>query len=339
MPLALTTAASFACSPNLNFDFSFDAGSSGPPPPPPCCCDVPLLDPATGVIPPRPSGPPAATSGSGVLAVSKMYFGDTDRSGQASAVAWKTYGLNIDHKFTMESSTDACTLVAGASCATQLDGNNGVDNSFGANLVPIFGTLSSSFSQTGNAAIEQGGGTMLLRLDGVGSGANYAPLPGALYRAVPTSSPPKWDGSDVRDVDDISLVGADLSQPLAVFPDGYMSQRTWVGAPAAGLAYLDLHIETMPPIPVRHVQIVMNVAPDDDSAVEGTLSGVIRAADLVAAFQMSRGTYRRPSARARRSSRSRLSSSRRATSWKMEPTSLGRRATRSRSAWDSTPSR
>jgi hypothetical protein len=224
-----------------------------------------------------------------------MFFGDSDRSGGPNQDAWKKCGLNIDHAFTTESSTDSCTLVSGASCAVQLDGNNGIDNAFGANVAPMLqffapgGEQGTAFSATANGAIERGAGTMLVRLDGVGNAASYAPLAGALYRAVPTSSPPKWDGTDVRDVDDASVVSADITQPLAAFPAGYMNERTWVGAPAASVAYLDVPVlATMPPLRIRHVQVLINVAPDNATA-QGVLSGLIPEADLVAWFRLMAG--------------------------------------------------
>lgn len=304
--LALLALTAGACNPNFNFNFEWDSGAvSGPPappPPPPCCCDVPLLDPTTGVVPARPAGPAAAASGSVVLAVSRLYFDDTDPGGNPSQDAWKKYGLNIDRKFTTEASTNTCTLAVGATCSVRLDGDNGFDNSFGANVVPMLDYLASglerstpTYASNANAAVEQGGGTMLVRLDGVGGEPSYAPLPGALYRAVPTTAPPKWDGSDIRDVDDVSLVGADLSRPLAAFPGGYMNERRWVGAPAADTAYIDLHMfvdaamVATPPIAVRHVQLLLDVAPDNATAAHGILSGVIRTSDLVQGFRIFAG--------------------------------------------------
>lgn len=230
--------------------------------------------------------------------MSKLYFGDVDPGGQPSQDAWRKYGLNIDRKFTTEASTDTCKLAVGATCSVQLDGDNGVDNSFGANVVPMLDFIESdlqrstpTYDSNANAAVEQGGATMLVRLDGVGGEPSYAPLPGALYRAVPTAAPPKWDGSDIRDVDDVSLVGADLSRPLAAFSAGYMNERRWVGAPAADTAYVDLHmfvnaaLVPTPPIAVRHVQLLLDVAPDDATAAHGIVSGIIRTSDLVEGFR------------------------------------------------------
>jgi hypothetical protein len=56
---------------------------------------------------------------------------------------WMTIGWNLDGKCTTASSTDVCTLSAGASFSMQDDGTGGIDNSYGENICPILDTLSS----------------------------------------------------------------------------------------------------------------------------------------------------------------------------------------------------
>ncbi len=276
-----------ACDADL---FGPSSSSGGAPPPcvngPTCCGLATLPETGTdaGAIPSRPNGAPPPSGGKVVLAVSQIFFGDTDRQGAPSETAWQRYGLNIDGKTTGLGSTDTCTPVTGAQCNALLDGDNGIDNAFGETVMPILTTLDSTFSQTANAAIQQGAPTLLVELDGTGSGASYTSMTGALYRAAPASAV-QWNGDDVRNVDPLSLVGGSIAQPTTVFPDGYMNGRSWVGMAPAGSAWLDLHIPVggseLPPVPIEHVQIVMQVAADGSSAT-GTLAGVIRTSDAVA---------------------------------------------------------
>jgi len=270
-----------------------------PCPPGSCCAGMCCAQPAIGTdaatLPAKPNAPGASGSAATVLAISKLYFGDTDRSGRASSSAWQTYGLNIDGKVTGWDATNVCTLASGASVCTQVDGKGGVDNSFGENIVPIILTLDDMFASDANGSIEHGGGTMLLQLDALGSSDSYSLLPGALYRAMPTEQPPRWDGTDIRDVDDVSLVGGDISKPLALLPDGYMNDRFWVGGLSSGAAYFDVQAMSgtgafLPPIPLHHVQVAMRIAPGNGSATSGVLSGVARTADVVAWFQLWAGT-------------------------------------------------
>jgi hypothetical protein len=261
------------------------------------CCEAPAPGTDAGRLPPRPSASAASATTATVFAISKLYFGDLDQAGQPSTTAWKTYGLNIDGKVTAENSTNVCTRIEDAICETQLDGDNGIDNSFGENVVPVIETLSAMFSSYVNQQIQQGGGTLLLQLDGLGSSDSYAPLPGALYRAMPTPQPPRWDGTDVRNVDTVSLIGGDISKPIALLPNGYMNDRVWVGGLASGTVYFDLQVTSdnggvglMPPLPLQHVQVAMHVASGNGSAASGTLSAVARAQDVVAWLQLFAGT-------------------------------------------------
>ena len=62
--------------------------------------------------------------------------------GDASASDWATIGFDLDGKCSTKVSTDVCTLAPGASKATQIDGNGGIDNSWGENICPILETVS-----------------------------------------------------------------------------------------------------------------------------------------------------------------------------------------------------
>jgi hypothetical protein len=253
-----------------------------------CVCTQPATGTGDGAFPAKPAAPAASGSAPTVFAISKLYYGDTNRGGVSSPDAWKSYGLNIDGKVTGAGATEACTPVPGSLCESSLDGNDGLDNAFGENVLPIIITTGGADSPSfANAALQRGGGTILIRLDGLGSADDASLLPGSLYRALPTATPPAWEGSDVRDVDAYSVVGGDASQPTALLPSAYMSGRVWVAGPASGPAYLDSQIAAgsaagrtlLPPLPVRRLQIVMQIAPDGRSAT-GTLAGIVRTDDI-----------------------------------------------------------
>jgi hypothetical protein len=61
-----------------------------------------------------------------------------------SATGWQLIGFNLDGKCTIASSTDACTLAAGAPRSAQDDGTGGIDNSYGENICPIFETFAGA---------------------------------------------------------------------------------------------------------------------------------------------------------------------------------------------------
>jgi hypothetical protein len=135
-------------------------------------------------------------------AVHRLYLGDTDRTGVTNPEAWKSFGYDLDGKITTQLSTDVCTLMAGASKSVQIDGNGGIDNSWGANIVPIFQTLDSTFSQSENNLIQSGGPTQLFYVvgfdDSVGNmttaaGLSGAALSGASYSIAHGGMAPTWD--------------------------------------------------------------------------------------------------------------------------------------------------
>jgi hypothetical protein len=244
-------------------------------------------------VPPNPGGPTPSGNGSTVLAISKFYYGDTDRKGVTSPDAWQAYGLNIDGKVTTKTSTDVCTLAAGATKTAQVDGTNGIDNSFGENILPIIITINgSSFSQTANENIQQGGTTMMIRLDQLGSDPDYSPLPGLGYRAGPTTSPPAWSGSDVRTIDSESLKGGNPATPSLSFVGGYMNSRVWVGVPPVDNTGFDMHFwnAEASTVPMTHVQLTMLVDANNASATQGVLSGILNTNQFVLYLQMIAGS-------------------------------------------------
>ena len=98
--------------------------STNPSCPPGACCEACCGVPATGTdagrLPPRPKAPAETGNAPTVFAISKMYFGDTDRTGHPSDTAWTAYGLNIDGKVTSARSTNTCTLVWPSVCLQRL---------------------------------------------------------------------------------------------------------------------------------------------------------------------------------------------------------------------------
>lgn len=82
----------------------------------------------------------------GTMAVSLSLTGVDLGDGVASTDHWKGIGYNLDGKCTTKTSTDTCTLAAGAALSTQDDGANGIDNSYGENLCPIFDAEAGSYA-------------------------------------------------------------------------------------------------------------------------------------------------------------------------------------------------
>ncbi len=102
-------------------------------------------DPSQCALPPGPSTQPPNTTGqTTVIAVSQLFFGDTDRNGNASPTAWKQFGYNLDGLISTKTDANHCRLIAGANPTNvKTDGDGGIDNSFGSNLMPLVTSLSA----------------------------------------------------------------------------------------------------------------------------------------------------------------------------------------------------
>ena len=114
----------------------------------------PVVEDTEGLPPPAGPTHPGDGTGSTVFAISKLYLGDTDRAGVKSAAAWKSFGFNLDNKVSTESSTDLCKPRAGGKkSAVYPDGNHGIDNSFGKNILPIITGVAADASTAVNEGI------------------------------------------------------------------------------------------------------------------------------------------------------------------------------------------
>ena len=126
-------------------------------------------DPTCGAAaqPPCSTGGPTKIASAHNYAVHQLFLGDTDPDGTPDATnGWTHYGYDIDGKDTTSASTDVCRLVTGAVARTQQDGPNGLDNSFGANLLPQIAELAPNPSSAVNASIAQGHFTVMTDVTG-----------------------------------------------------------------------------------------------------------------------------------------------------------------------------
>ncbi|HTQ43203.1 MAG TPA: hypothetical protein VMI75_10645 [Polyangiaceae bacterium] len=272
-----------------------------------CCSQLP---PGACVVPPPPSGASSGGSTPHNYAVHKLYLGDTDRMGLTNPDAWRALGYNLDGKITTSASTDVCTLVAGASKSVQIDGSGGIDNSWGANIVPILATLDSTFSQTENNLLQEGWPTQLFYAVGfddsagnmtTATGLSGAALFGANYSMANGGMAPTWDLSTHWPLGPESLNcfpsgGTDgcttSTDPIGAadvkFPAAYQTQGTFVnGAPS--LITLQISIGPTPMTLNLHGAVVTFDPQVPGAVTNGTIAGVINTQELIAALKQVAG--------------------------------------------------
>jgi len=266
LTLGLSVAA-FGCG---GSDDDNNAATNPEPTEQPCDCGQPPED---------PEGP--AGDGDGVvLAVNKLFLGDTDRNGTADPDAWKSIGYNLDNYKSTASSKNVCKPRAGAQPSIHVDGNDGIDNAFGKGILPAIALLADNPTATVNDEIADGSFTLMLKLDEVGTGDNYSGIKASLYAGGNLEAEPKWDGTDEWPVMPELLNGGDINSPKIVFTDSYVADRTWVGKADKldiSIAIQDVSLT----LTINHAVITMDLESGNSGAKNGTIAGILEVDQLL----------------------------------------------------------
>jgi hypothetical protein len=247
----------------------------------------------TGAQPPGPPDGAGPGDGAGtVFAIKALYLGDTDRNFKKSSSAWKEYGFNLDGKISTETSTDLCAPRAGGKKTSAYpDGLNGIDNSFGKNIVSLIDSLSPDPSKTVNAEIADGQFTLMLDIDKLGAGANYNPLVTSLYGGAELEAPPKFDGTDVWPVLRELLDGGDIEKPLVKFEKSYLNNNTWVSGTKADINLKLAVAGYTLQLTIGSAVIAMDINEARTGATNGIIAGVIETESFIKELKKVAGAF------------------------------------------------
>jgi hypothetical protein len=232
--------------------------------------------------------PPASPSGAATadttdvrtFAFTDIFFGETNRAASADgaakdANAWKTYGYNLDGLVTDASSTNVCAAV--------VDGNNGIDNSFGKTILPLIEDYTSNPSATLSNRIKQSGSfTVLATIKGLSNDPNQSAtgLSGDIRAGADLGQTPTFTTSESWPYDETPIVpfsGAYINNGTFVYGNGNITVPITVVIGGQSLS-----------ININHAVITFNHT-SDDQLTNGTIAGVVNTEDLVAAIQKAAG--------------------------------------------------
>lgn len=254
--------------------------------------DSPAPDGGTPVGPPPPpvdgGGPTANVF---TFAIEAVFLGDTDRNGMSSSTAWKNLGYNLDGKITDANSSNVCTLAAGAPKFVQVDGTNGLDNSWGANLLPIMQSAGSiaNPSQLETAYIQQGGWTLELQVVGLSDDPTQSAngLTAQLFQGATYPGSPAFDANTDWPVLSTSLKdGQTIGGGAKVqFPSAYVAGGTFVGGSTPSTIAFDLALNGVSLPLVVHAPIVTFDHTAHADAMNGTIAGVLDTQEFVQALR------------------------------------------------------
>ncbi len=205
------------------------------------------------------------------MAIRRLFTGyEPDEQGQQGP-GWKQYGYDIDHQVSTGGSLH-CKNPEDQWVAHS-DGEDGIDNAFGSDLVPW---LPWDFSSNLDSAFAEGRTAYLARIDAIGSKPDYNPLPSFWYTGAALPNPPLWEGSDAWPVAPSSLEDAgNLDSAKVASPSAYLAGNVWVFMPEAALE-LELPLDpTVLRLRIQRPIVTLELAPDRQSGARGVIAGVL----------------------------------------------------------------
>ena len=217
-----------------------------------------------------------------VLSVKELYFGEGN-SGE-----WKQVGFNLDGKESTGTSKDVCTPNSGGSPQTAYpDGDNGIDNSFGKNLLPSILGLYKTWTTDINLGIDNGRFTALVKLLCLPPEGDVPQFTTQLFAGTTLPMPPKFDGTDKWPVEPGLL--SDPLDPLSstiLFPNSSIKGMTF-DAGTDGQFIISVPVRTMTDstsmkLTLYNAHITMTMSADRKSATGGMIGGVLNTEEFVA---------------------------------------------------------
>jgi len=216
------------------------------------------------------------------FAMNQMFLGDTDPNGTPNPTnGWKQYGFDIDGRISTKASTDLCKPSTGGNVAAVYpDGNAGIDNSFGKNILPIVLGLASDLTAVNNENIAMGRHTYLLSLENADQ--DLCTSQSAMFLGGNLGKVPLFDGSDLWPIDSSSLVDAmNPASAKCMFPTTRLEGGIVHAGPPSQFDLL-LTISGFDIVfPIRQARIAFKLDPGFPTISSGQIGGIIRTEDLV----------------------------------------------------------
>ncbi len=217
-----------------------------------------------------------------VLAGTKLLFGEGN-SGQ-----WKKVGFNLDNLVSTAGSKDVCLPNSGAFTTTAYpDGDMGIDNSFGKNLLPQILALYPTWVDDINNGIQNGFFNVLLDMECLPPTGDVPVLLTKLFGGTKLAMAPKFDGTDQWPV-----APELLSNPMDPESSTIIFEKSSVKGSAFDSGKGETFILTVPvqsntmttsiKLTLYAAHLTMTLAADRKSATSGMIGGVLNTEEFVA---------------------------------------------------------
>lgn len=229
---------------------------------------------SAGKWPERPEGAAAGGSEIRTFALNKLMLGGDD--------AWKTIGYNLDGKVSTKTATDVCKPKIPGIMA---DGKDGIDNSFGQNLISLLNTALGSSTggnveSSVNKTVAEGNFTLLFQAKGLpADGASATGLSGQVFAGAPFGSTPTFSKSDDWPVRKDLTEGGDVNNSKIKFTNSYVNKGVFVSGDPNTIA-LTLTVSGVG-LTLNIQRAIVTWKTVGDGLAEGVVAGVISADDVV----------------------------------------------------------
>ncbi len=235
--------------------------------------------------PPDPGSPTASGTTPLTMAISELFIGDTNpATGAVDANAWKSIGFNVDGIISTPNGANHCTPVTGANPANvKTDGDMGIDNSFGAGLIPIINSVAAGAGMTLNDSIRNGEFTLMLHMLNPGPESTQTGIDTELHGGGMLGMAPAFDGSDVWPSQFELLNNGDITDPKVTFPMAYMVDDQWVSG-SKGTIRLTIAISGVELVlDIKNAVMAVDIDRSGSPATgtNGTIAGVLVTEELI----------------------------------------------------------
>ena len=214
--------------------------------------------------------------------VNKLFFGEGN-SGQ-----WKKVGLNLDGLASTGASKDVCLPNAGGMAGTAYpDGEDGVDNSFGKNLLPTLLSVDPTWVTDVNDGAQKGFFNVLMKLYCLPPTGDVPEFTTKLFGGTTLGKTPKFDGTDLWPVSPELL-----TNPLDPESSSISFEHSSVVGSKFDSGKNGTFILTIPvtikgksasiKLTLYSATATMTLSEDRKSATGGTIGGVLNTEEFVA---------------------------------------------------------
>jgi hypothetical protein len=240
---------------------------------------------SVGKVPPSPEGSATTSSDERTFALNALYLGESDRSGNKNKDAWKDYGYNLDGLITVVNDPKAadlakvCNRAQGAPATVHNDGNEGIDNAFGKEILKLLDPFAPTPSKSLTDAIVKGDFTIMLKIKGLtddpqqtNTGLSGTLLVGGAFsedgKTTPTFSPS--DDWPFRADPQVPISGA------------YINKGVFVNGSGGATVKLSLSIQGQSlDLTINKALITFKHNPSSGELTDGTIAGVLSTEEFV----------------------------------------------------------